>query len=140
MTYLLDTNVVSELRKSKTRKIDRNVYNWAKSIPANSMFLSVVSLLELELGVQLVERRDKAQGTILRSWLERRVLPAFSDRILAVDVPVALKAASLHVPNPGSHRDVIIAATALVHGMTMVTRKVADFERTGVTLLNPWKG
>jgi predicted nucleic acid-binding protein len=87
----------------------------------------------------LVERRDKAQGTILRSWLERRVLPAFSDQILAVDVPVALKAASLRMPNPGSHRDVMIAATALVHGMTMVTRNVADFERTGVTLLNPWK-
>ena|SRR5579863_678082 len=140
MAYLLDTNVVSELRKSRTRKVDRNVYNWARNVPANSMFLSVISLLELELGVLLVERRDKPQGAVLRSWLERRVLPAFSDRILSVDVPVALKAASLHVPKPGSHRDTMIAATALVHGMTMVTRNLADFQRTGVTLLNPWEG
>lgn len=140
MAYLLDTNVVSELRKSKTRKVDRHVYNWAKNVPANSMFLSVISLLELELGVLLVERRDKSQGAVLRSWLERRALPAFSNRILSIDVPVAFKAASLHVPNPGSHRDAMIAATALVHGMTMVTRNLADFERTGVTLLNPWEG
>lgn len=139
MTFLLDTNVVSELRKAKTRRVDRNVYNWGKSVPAASMFLSAISYLELELGVLLVERRDKSQGRILRSWLEQRVLPAFSERILPVDVPVARKAASLHVPDPCSHRDAMIAATALVHGMTIVTRNVSDFERTGVPLLNPWQ-
>src|SRR5215469_5671676 len=114
MAYLLDTNVVSELRKTKTRRVDRNVYRWAKGVPASSMYLSVISVLELELGVLLLERRDKSQGSILRSWFEKRVLPAFSEQILPVDIQVARKAASLHVPNPCSHRDAMIAATALV--------------------------
>ena len=139
MICLLDTNVISELRKAKSRRVDRNVYNWAKAIPASSMFSSAICFLELELGVLLVERRDKVQGSILRAWMEKQVVPSFSERILPVDLPVARKAASLHVPDPCSHRDALIAATALVHGMTVVTRNVADFERTGVSLMNPWE-
>ena len=139
MVYLLDTNVIFELRKSKSRRVDRNVYQWAKGIPASSMFSSVICFLELELGVLLVEHRDKAQGAILRSWLEKHVLPTFSERILPLDLTVARRAAGLHVPHPCSHRDAMIAATALVHGMTIVTRNVADFERTGVNLVNPWE-
>jgi len=138
MMYLLDTNVVSELRKTNTNKADRAVTAWARSIAAESMFLSAISVLELERGTLLMERRDPAQGAMLRSWMENLVMPSFAGRILPVDTPVALRCAALHVPDPKSYRDALIAATALVHGMTVVTRNVSDFEPTGVAILNPW--
>jgi len=137
--YLLDTNVVSELRKAKTDKADKNVVSWANSVPVTSLFLSVISILEIETGLLLVERRNPLQGAVLRSWLNVHVLPAFSERILVVDTAVALCCARLHVPDPRSDRDAIIAATALVHGMTVVTRNVDDFKQTGVEILNPWE-
>ncbi|MDO9104899.1 MAG: type II toxin-antitoxin system VapC family toxin [Methylovulum sp.] len=137
--YLLDTNIVSELRKAKSGKADKSVVAWANSVSAASLFLSVISILEIETGLLLVERRDPIQGAILRSWLNAHVLPAFSERILAFDTAVALCCAKLHVPDPRSDRDAIIAATALVHGMTVVTRNVGDFEPTGVEFLNPWE-
>lgn len=137
--YLLDTNIVSELRKAKSGKADKNVVAWANSVSAASLFLSVISILEIETGLLLVERRDPIQGAILRSWLNAHVLPAFFERILAFDTAVAFCCAKLHVPDPRSDRDAIIAATALVHGMTVVTRNVDDFDPTGVELLNPWK-
>lgn len=136
--YLLDTNVVSELRKAKAGKADRNVTAWAERVPATSLFLSVITIHELELGVLLIERRDPTQGAILHSWLDEHVLPAFSGRILAVDTTVAQRSAALHVPDPRPVRDAFIAATALVHGMMVVTRNVADFESTGVAVINPW--
>ena len=137
--YLLDTNVVSELRKGKTGKVDRNVSAWAKGVSVPTLFLSAISILELEIGILLIERRDRAQGAILRSWMEDHVLPTFNGRILAVDTPVARRCAGLHVPTPRSDRDSLIAATAIVHGMTVVTRNVSDFEPTGVTVINPWQ-
>ncbi len=137
--YLLDTNVVSELRKAKSIKANINVVAWAKKISPPSLFLSVITILELETGILLVERRDSSQGAILRSWLNAHVLPVFSERILYIDVAVAQRCAKLHVPNPRSDRDAIIAATALVHGMTVVTRNVTDFDQTGVEILNPWE-
>ena len=137
--YLLDTNVVSELRKGKTGKVNRNVSAWAKGVSPPTLFLSAISILELEIGILLIERRDRAQAVILRSWMEDHVLPAFDGRILAVDTAVARKCASLHVPTPRSDRDSLIAATAIVHGMTVVTRNVSDFEPTGVTVINPWQ-
>ena len=139
MMYLLDTNVVSELRKTQTNKADRNVTAWARSLPSESMFLSAISVLELERGTLLMERRDAFQGAMLRSWMENLVLPSFAGRILPVDTAVALRCATLHVPDPQSYRDALIAATALVHGMTVVTRNVSDFEPAGVAILNPWK-
>lgn len=140
MTYLLDTNVVSELRKSKTRKADANVVQWAAGLPAAMLFLSAVTILELELGIVRIERRDESQGAILRRWLDGHVMTAFADRILPIDAEVARCYAGLHVPDPRAERDALIAATALVHGLTVVTRNGADFETTGARLLNPWEG
>ena len=137
--YLLDTNVVSELRKAKAGRSDRRVAAWAADVPAATLFLSVVSVQEIEIGVLLVERRDARQGALLRRWLEEHVLPAFLDRILPVDMAVVRRSASLHVPDPRPVRDGLIAATALVHGLTVVTRNVTDFEPMGVRVLDPWK-
>jgi len=134
--YILDTNVVSELRKAK--KADQNVTKWAQPLASATLYISVISLLELEIGILLMERRDKEQGAILRAWMDRHVLPTFSGRILAIDTTVAQRCAALHVPNPRSDRDALIAATALVHGLTVATRNVADFEGMGVGVLNPW--
>jgi len=136
--YLLDTNVISELRKAKSGKADQHVVTWANGVSATSLFLSVITVLELETGILLVERRDPAQGAVLRSWLNTHVLPAFSDRILPVDTAVAQSCAKLHVPDPHSDRDALIAATALIHGLTVVTRNTDDFATTGVELLDPW--
>lgn len=134
--YILDTNVISELRKAK--KTHPNVKKWAEPLPFLSLYISVISVLELEIGILLLDRRDKEQGAILRAWMDGHVLPTFSGRILAIDTAVAQRCAPLHVPNPRSNRDALIAATALVHGLTVATRNVADFERTGVSVLNPW--
>lgn len=136
--YLLDTNVISELRKAGSPRADKNVLTWAKNTPASSMFISVITILELEIGILAVERRDPSQSAILRSWLDSHVFPAFSDRILTLDIAVALRCAKLHIPNPQSDRDAIIAATALVHGMAVITRNVGDFKKTGVEIVNPW--
>ena len=136
--FLLDTNVVSELRKAPSGRADAGVVAWARAVPASGLFVSAITLLELELGVLQVERRDAAQGAVLRTWLEQQVLPAFEGRILAVDTAIARRCARLHVPDRQSERDALIAATALVHAMTVVTRNLADFERAGVSLLNPW--
>ena len=126
--YLLDTNVVSELRKAGSSKINRNVQRWASQIAVSDLYLSVITLLELELGILLVERRDNEQGAIFRSWLDDHVVPTFSGRILDINIATAQRCAPLHVPDRRSDRDALIAATALVHGMTVVTRNVADFK------------
>jgi predicted nucleic acid-binding protein len=136
--FVLDTNVVSELRKAATGKANARVVSWAASIRPAALFLSAITLMELEQGVLLLERRDPRQGAAIRQWLERQVLPAFEGRVLPIDDHVALRCARLHVPDPRKERDALIAATALVHGMTVVTRDTADFEPTGVPLLNPW--
>ena len=136
--YLLHTTVVSEMRKIRLGKADPSVSASADSVEASDLYLSVISIHELELGVLLAERRDAAQGAILRKWLDDQVLPAFDGRILDVDTVVALRSAGLHVPDPSSFRDGLIAATAFVHGMTVVTRNVDDFLASGVEILNPW--
>ena len=136
--FLLDTNVVSELRKAGTGRANPAVVAWAQDAAAATLFLPVIVVLEIERGVLMAERRDPAQGAALRAWLEDRVLPAFEGRILPVDTAVARRCAVLHVPDPKSDRDALIAATALVHGMTVVTRNVADFMVTGVPLLDPF--
>lgn len=134
--FLLDTNVISELRRPE--RANSNVVAWAGRISAASFFLSAISILEIELGTLQVARKDAAQGAVLRAWIDDQILPRFEGRILAVDTAVAQRCARLHVPDPRAERDALIAATALVHGLTVVTRNVADFEPIGVPLLNPW--
>jgi toxin FitB len=136
--FLLDTNVISELRKVRSGRADRNVTEWVRTVPAVSLFLSVIVVQELEIGTLLAERRNPPQGAILREWLEDHVLPSFFERILPVDTVVARRSAALHVPDPRPIRDALIAATALVHGMTVVTRNLADFGPMGAFVLNPW--
>jgi predicted nucleic acid-binding protein len=137
--YLLDTNVISELRKAGDGKADVNVVAWLSGLDAGTFFLSAVTLMEIELGILRIERRDAAHGSRLRAWMNNHILPEFADRILPVDAAVALRCAALHVPDPCSERDAFIAATALVHGMTIVTRNTADFKATAVPMLNPWE-
>ena len=136
--FLLDTNVISELRKARTGKADLNVANWFRSVSATGLFLSAIVVHDLEIGALLAARRDHSQGAILHRWLHEQVLPEFAGRILPVDIEVALQGAKLHVPKSRPIHDALIAATALVHGMTIVTRNVTDFAPTGVKLLNPW--
>lgn len=137
--FLLDTNVVSELRKLPAGRANPGVVTWAASVSSAAMYLSVVSAHELEIGVLLAERSDPTKGRVLRSWLNDTVLPAFEGRILPVDYAVGIQSATLHVPDPVPCRDAFIGATALVHAMTVVTRNATDFERfPGAAVLNPW--
>lgn len=144
MMYLLDTNVVSETRKvrgtrSQRARIDQRVQVWLESIPPSNLYLSVITILELEIGFHLLDRRDPAQAGVIRSWVRNHVLPAFSDRILDVNIDIVQHCAALHVPDPKDDRDSLIAATALVHSMTVVTRNVSHFAHSGVKILNPWE-
>ena len=135
---LLDTNVVSELRKTANNRADPAVAAWAARQDPESTFISAVTLFEIEQGVLRMERRDRRQGAALRRWLEARVLPGFDGRILPFDTAVARRCAALHVPDPKPERDAMIAATELVHGLTLATRNVADFQAMGVKLVDPW--
>ncbi len=137
--FVLDTNVVSELRKVRSNKADPGVVEWAAGVTSAQMFISVITLHELEHGVLLMERSDPAKGAVLRSWLDESVTAAFAERVLVVDEEVARRAAALHVPDPAPFRDALIGATALAHRLTVVTRNVSDFEKfDGLEVLDPW--
>ncbi len=137
--YLLDTNVVSELRKIRQGKADPGVARWAEGVASSDLYISVITVQELEIGVFLAERRDPDQGKVLRFWFEDRVLSTFRHRILPVDTQISRCSAKLHVPDPRPVRDAFIAATGIVYGMTVVTRNVKDFEPMDVASMNPWE-
>ncbi|CAK7192690.1 Toxin FitB [Commensalibacter sp. Nvir] len=136
--YVIDTNVISELRKVGDGKANRNVVQWFSTIDAGLLYISVITVMDLELGIARVERRDNVQGQLLRTWMKDRVMPEFSERILPITTAIAIRCAQLHVPDPKPERDAYIAATALHHKMNVVTRNSADFATTGVKLINPW--
>lgn len=135
--YLLDTNVLSELRTGKPQP-NRQVLEWASSVPLGAQYVSVISWMEIDIGILRLERRTPPQGQALRTWLSG-VRGLFAVRTLAIDDAVVQRCARLHVPNPAPPHDALIAATALVHGLTLVTRNTADFAGMGVQLLNPWE-
>ena len=137
MSYLLDTNVVSELRKPELRA-NAGVRAWVAAKAATDLFLSAITVLEVEVGIARLSRRDPAQADRLQAWFDDELLDAFARRVLAVDVPVARCAGRLHVPDPRPERDALIAATATVHGLTLVTRNVKDFGSLDVPVVNPW--
>ncbi len=139
MNYLLDTNVVSELRNIGDGKDDARVAAWVDTEDAESFFISAITILELERGVLGIQRRDAAQGARLRAWLDNHVRPEFAGRILPIDDQIAMRCAHLHIPDRRNEVDALIAATALVHGLTVATRNVRDFEGTGVVVVNPWQ-
>ena len=134
--FLLDTNVVSELRQGKPNQ-SPEVRRWAAEQPASRLFLSAITILELEQGLLALERRTPPQGSALRIWLTG-VRTAFHGRVLPFTDNTATICAALHVPNPRSERDAMIAATAIEHGFTVVTRNTQDFVNTGVPMVNPW--
>jgi predicted nucleic acid-binding protein len=138
VSWLLDTNVVSELRRPA--QANALVFDWASRQPRERLFISVLTVMELELGVCRKERSDPRQGELLRRWLDGQVTPSFQGRVLAVDSRVAIRAGSIHVPDPRPYTDALIAATAMVHGLTVVTRNARDFADLGVPVLNPWSG
>jgi len=137
--YVLDTNIVSELRKVRSGKANPGVAAWAEEVSSVELFVSAITMHELEHGVLLLERSDPVQGALLREWIDHSVAAAFKNRVLPVDERIARRAAALHVPDPAPFRDALIAATALVNAMTVVTRDVKDFRRfEGLDVVNPW--
>ena len=138
MSFLLDTNVVSELRKAKSGRANPNVVRWSVSVPLEALYISVVTVLEIEIGILRLERRDEIQSALLRRWLEGQVLTGFESRILSIETRTAIHCARLHVPDPRSERDALIAASAIENGLTVVTRNVSDFSGLGVELIDPW--
>lgn len=137
--FILDTNVVSELRKAPAGKADVNVVKWASSVPSSSLYVSVITLMELQTGILLKERKDYEQGQLLHAWFNTKVLSAFENRVIPIDKDVALKCAAFHVPRRRPDRDTFIAVSAIVHGMTVVTRNIKDFDGTKAEALNPWE-
>jgi predicted nucleic acid-binding protein len=135
---LLDTNVISEIRKPKDR-IDAKVAHWSKTVDFAACRLSVISLLEIQRGILSIARRDAEQGSALLKWLEQEIMPDFRGRIIPIDSVVAIRAAELQAPDPRPLADALIAATSLIHNLTVVTRNVDNFLPCGVRVINPWE-
>jgi toxin FitB len=134
--FVLDTNVISELRPGKKNQ-STEVRHWAAKQTTTALYISAVTLFELEMGIQALENKSPPQGSAFRTWL-LSVRSTFSGRILPFTENTAPICAALHIPNPRSDRDAMIAATAIEHGFTVVTRNEIDFVQTGVAIINPW--
>lgn len=134
--YLFDTNVLSELRNPSTAH--EQVWLWANTVHDDDVYISAISLLEIQMGILLSERKDRLKARVFKRWLHEVILPTFTNRLLPINSEISLACATLHVPNPRSERDAFIAATAKVHGLTLVTCNTADFTGMGVHLINPW--
>lgn len=133
--YLLDTNVISELRK---RDGDAGVKQWIRAQTTSDLTISVVTVIEIETGILRVARTDPDQARSLNRWFEQHVLTGFVGRVVPLDMPAARRVPPLHIPDPAPRHDALIAGTALARGLTVVTRNVRDFDRMGVDYVNPW--
>lgn len=138
MNFLLDTNVISELRKNRHNRVEKNVALWAESINPEMLYISVMTVYEIDIGILRLERKDRLKSSLIRKWFDDQVISTFSGRIVPVDTEICLRCAALNVPDPKPFRDSLIAATALVRNMILVTRNVADFKGLGLQLVNPW--
>lgn len=136
--YIIDTNVISELRRRPHRR-NENVSQWIRSVPITQLYLSAITIYELDVGIRRLERRDDTQGQKLRQWFLRSVLVQFRDKILPFDTAVAMRAAALHVPDQRPLADSFIAATAAEHDMQVVTRNTQDFENMNIDVINPFE-
>jgi predicted nucleic acid-binding protein len=136
---LLDTNIISELRKVRSGRAAPAVVRWESTVSATELMLSVITIQEIEIGILRLARKDPRQAAVLREWLTQHVLATFRDRILPVTTEVALRCATLLIDDDRSCEDALIAATAFVHNMPIVTRNVDDFADTGVRVINPWE-
>ncbi|HHW7569737.1 TPA: type II toxin-antitoxin system VapC family toxin [Mannheimia haemolytica] len=137
--YLLDTNIISEIRKINTGKANQGVIDWLSAVPENQLYTNAIVLMEVERGVSAKERKDKQQGAILRKWLEQVIKPFFAQRTLTIDAQTSQVCAKLHIPDHAPENDAWIAANAIQHNFILVTHNTNNFARTGVKLLDPFK-
>ncbi len=140
--YLFDTSAITELRKAKHKnkkfKADPGLIEWVKHVDHSTIYVSSIAFMEIEIAILSMEKKNKHQGKLLRNWFDELVKPAFDGRVIAFDQAIALKCAALRVPDPHRMRNAIVAATALVHKMILVTKNEKDFIYTGVDIVSPW--
>lgn len=139
MKYLLDTNVLSEYRKVEKGTANPNFVKWQQHILLNQLYLSSITVMEINIGILRLARKDKKQASILKNWLDNKVLPNFKQQVLSFDLTTAIICSELHIPDPRPERDTMIASTALQHNLILVTRNVKDFNIPNLSILNPFE-